>query len=447
MFGHPTAPPRSRRAAARLDLHGSLPPAALVGTILLASAAGPAQAQLLRGLLDTGSGSGVLGTGLTVGTTAPGGGVLGTGLTVGTTGSLLGTGVTVGSTNPGDGVLGTGVTVGTSAPGGALSTGVVVGTTGPGDGLLGTGLTLGTTTATGPGGGPTGQPLGPTGQPLGPTGQPLGPTRPTTGPGEVITIDSGGPGANFGDIALRLSRLEQQMGAPLDVPLRGTDTSQAGTPRATGQDAVAGGHGAAASGNGATALGSGANAAGDGSVALGRNASATQAGSVAIGTGARTSRAGQVALGSEQSTYTMAGIASSASRAAQSGATQFITTDAAGNLAASGYGPGNIAALEGRVDALGGRVGALESSVGRLQREMRGAYQGTAIALALTGAVLPAGKTFAVSTSFGTYRGETGFGASGVARVSDNLFVSGGVGFSTSGQANVAGRGGLTLAW
>lgn len=433
MFGHPTAPPRSRRAAARPDLRGSLSPAALVGTVLLVSAAGPAQAQLLRGLLDTGAGSGVLGTGLTVGTTAPGGGVLGTGLTVGTTGSLLGTGVTVGSTNPGDGVLGTGVTVGTSAPGGALGTGIVVGTTGPGDGLLGTGLTLGTTTATGPGGGPT--------------GQPLDPTTPTTGPGEVVTIDSGGPGAGFGDIALRLSRLEQQMGAAQDVPLRGTDTSRAGTPRATGRDAVAGGHGAAASGNGATAMGTGANAAGDGSVALGRNASATQAGSVAIGTGARTSRAGQVALGSGQSTYTMAGIASSASRAAQNGATEFITTDAAGNLAASGYGPGNIAALEGRVDALGGRVGALESSVGRLQREMRGAYQGTAIALALTGAVLPAGKSFAVSTSFGTYRGETGFGASGVARISDNLFVSGGVGFSTSGQANVAGRGGVTLAW
>ena len=136
----------------------------------------------------------------------------------------------------------------------------------------------------------------------------------------------------------------------------------------------------------------------------------------------------------------MAGIASAASRIAQSGDTQFVTSDASGNLATSAYGPSNIAALDGRVSTL-------EASVGRLQRDMRGAYQGTAIALALAGAVLPAGKNFAVSTNFGTYHGETGFGASGVARISDNLFVSGGVGFGTSGQSNVAGRGGLTYAW
>ncbi len=136
----------------------------------------------------------------------------------------------------------------------------------------------------------------------------------------------------------------------------------------------------------------------------------------------------------------MAGLGSAESQAAQSGPTQFVTTDANGNLATSSYGPSSIAALDGR-------VGALEASVGRLQRDVRGAYQGTAIALALTGAVLPAGKNFAVSTSFGTSHGETGFGASGIARISDNLFISGGVGVSTSGQANVAGRGGLTLAW
>ncbi len=48
--------------------------------------------------------------------------------------------------------------------------------------------------------------------------------------------------------------------------------------------------------------------------------------------------------------------------------------------------------------------------------------------------MLPEGKNFAVSTNFGTYRGETGFGASGVARITDNVFVSGGIGLGTSGQ-------------
>ncbi len=44
-----------------------------------------------------------------------------------------------------------------------------------------------------------------------------------------------------------------------------------------------------------------------------------------------------------------------------------------GNLATSGYGPSHIAALDGR-------VGNLETTVSQLQRDMRGAYQGTAIA-------------------------------------------------------------------
>lgn len=406
---------------------------------MLISALGPAQAQLLRGLLDTTSGAGVLGTGITVGTTGPGDGILGTGLVVGTTGTtgVLGTGATVGTTGPGTGVLGTGVTVGTTGSGSVLGTGVTVGTTRPGDGLLGTGLTLGTagTPVSVPGGGGIPGGGGTPGLPGGPT------TASPPPPSQVVTIDSGGGGATYGDLVLRLSRLEQRAaGTMQDVPLRGTDTSRTGAPTATGPDALAGGHGASAGGGGSTALGTGANAAGTGSVAVGRGASAAQTDTVAIGAGARTSRAGQVALGTARNSYTMAGLGSADSRAAQSGSTQFVTTDAGGNLATSPYGPSSIAALDGR-------VGALEASVGRLQRDVRGAYQGTAIALALTGAVLPAGKSFAVSTSFGTYHGETGFGASGIARISDNLFVSGGVGVSTSGQANVAGRGGLTLAW
>ncbi|MEH3063416.1 MAG: hypothetical protein PGN33_11930 [Methylobacterium radiotolerans] len=82
------------------------------GLLLCTALATPAQAQLLRGALDTTT-NGILGTGLTIGTSSPGSGVLGTGLNVGTTnGGLLGTGVTVGTTNPGTGVLGTGVNVG-----------------------------------------------------------------------------------------------------------------------------------------------------------------------------------------------------------------------------------------------------------------------------------------------------------------------------------------------
>ncbi|MCJ2012217.1 YadA-like family protein [Methylobacterium sp. J-076] len=78
---------------------------------------------------------------------------------------------------------------------------------------------------------------------------------------------------------------------------------------------------------------------------------------------------------------------------------------------------------------------------------MRSAFQGTAIALSLAGAVLPEGKRFAVSANFGAYHGETAFGATGTARITDNLFASAGIGIATSGRSNVGGRGGLTMAW
>lgn len=372
----------------------------------------------------TGASGGVLGTGATVGTTNPGSGVLGTGVTVGTTDpttGVLGTGITVGTTNPGSGVLGTGVTIGTSPTTGVLGTGVTVGTTNPGGGVLGTGVTVGTNPTAGVGG--TGTTVG-----IGGTGDGTGTNAGGAGTGTAFDASA---------LTLRLSRLEQDVA---NIPLRGTDTAGRGVPVTTGADAIAVGAGASAGGNNATALGTAANAAGTNATALGHAASATQDNAVAIGANARTTRANQVAIGAGGSTYTMAGLPSAASRATQSGATQFVTTDAAGNLATSGYGPGNLAAMEGR-------LGTVEANVSRLQRDMRGAYQGTALALALTGAVLPEGKTFAVSANFGAYHGETGFGASGIARVSDNVFVSGGVGVGTSGQSNVAGRGGVTVAW
>ena len=209
---------------------------------------------------------------------------------------------------------------------------------------------------------------------------------------------------------------------------------------ATGNEASAFGAFATASGTNSTALGRSANAAGTNSVAVGFGASATQANSVAIGTGVSTTRANQVAIGTAGQTYTMAGLTSAQSLAAQSGSTNFVTTDANGNLASSNYGPSSIAALDGRVTNL-------EVGMARLQRQVREAFAGTAIALSLTGAVLPEGKTYAVSGGFGTYHGSTAVGFTGIVRLSDNLFASGGVGFGTSGRSNVGGRGSLMYAW
>ncbi|WP_457108637.1 hypothetical protein [Methylobacterium sp. P5_C11] len=157
----PALPRTAMAAIAKPRLARITPIAA--GLLICTALATPALAQLLRGTLDTTT-NGILGTGITIGSSCPRSGILGTGLNVGTTsgGGILGTGVTVGTTAPGTGILETGLNVGTTS-GGVLGTGVLVGTTGPGDGLLGTGVTLGTAGTTGncgtcggPGGGGTG---------------------------------------------------------------------------------------------------------------------------------------------------------------------------------------------------------------------------------------------------------------------------------------------------
>ena len=216
---------------------------------------------------------------------------------------------------------------------------------------------------------------------------------------------------------------------------------------ATADNATALGRSANAGGTGATAVGVDANAQGADSIAVGRAAQAPNENGVAIGAGSATTRANQVAIGTSRQTYTLAGLPSAESTAAQSGSTGFVTTDAAGNLAASSYGPANLDAMNGRIGSLEGSVANLQVATVRLQRDVRSAFQGTAIALSLAGAVLPEGKTYAVSANFGAYHGETAFGATGTARLTDNLFASAGIGMSTSGRSNVGARGGVTMAW
>jgi trimeric autotransporter adhesin len=128
---------------------------------------------------------------------------------------------------------------------------------------------------------------------------------------------------------------------------------------AIGVDSNNGGVSATASGIGALAIGSdtqnglGPSASGDRSIAIGdfARASATNAiafgtsasagftNSTAIGANATTTRANQMSFGTATNTYTMSGITSAASTAAQSGPIQFVTTDLAGNLAAFNLTP------------------------------------------------------------------------------------------------------------
>lgn len=278
-----------------------------------------------------------------------------------------------------------------------------------------------------------------------------------------LRVNGGGGGA--GEIAAlqaQLALLQGQIAAqqallgPLQAELARLAAGNLGGGTAVGGQTAAGGVGAVASGadataiggtalaagDGSTALGQGATAGGAGSLALGQGAQAAQSGAVAIGQGVATSRADQVAIGGGASTYTLAGLASPASLAAQSGQTYLVTTDASGNLATLDMAPvfGRIDALEDRADAADERW---RVSGERFDRHA----DGVAMALALGGAqVLQAGQTFAVSGNLGHFDGRTALGFGAIGRANDAVSLNIGVGWGLR-TGVVAGRAGLSIGW
>ena len=143
--------------------------------------------------------------------------------------------------------------------------------------------------------------------------------------------------------------------------------------------------------------------------------------STAIGYGATTTRDNQMAFGTASNTYTTPGITSAASKAAQTGPTQVVTSDAGGNLAAR-----DLTDLPA----------------------FQAVQQGVAMAMAMAGgtAILPEDKDHAISVDWGTFDGQNATAISGVQRLGDRLFLNGAVGIGCN-QANVGGRAGLTYAW
>lgn len=189
----------------------------------------------------------------------------------------------------------------------------------------------------------------------------------------------GGTYTNIGDA---LTAIDVTVGA-----IAADNTAGAPAPTATGANAVAVAYGATASGSQSTAIGSNATASGANSTAVGSGSSATYANSTAVGAGATTTRANQVAIGTASNTYTLPGISSAASRAAQSGPTKLVTSDAAGNLATTD------------VD-----LNKIQNAVVSNRREMR---RGVAAAMAMSSAPTPSapGKT-TWATNVAQYHGE-----------------------------------------
>ena len=176
----------------------------------------------------------------------------------------------------------------------------------------------------------------------------------------------------------------------------------------------------------AIAIGTDANAGGDGTTAIGLNTHAAFDQSTAIGANAVTTRAGQMAFGNASNTYTAAGITSAASKAAQSGPLQVVTTDAAGNLASDG--------------------GSVFDSIDKNSRNITKNSEGVAMALAMERPFVPLGQHFGVTGNWGTFEGEnaTAFGAA--FRFNDHAQLDGGVGVGFD-RGTVGGRAGLLVTW
>lgn len=205
--------------------------------------------------------------------------------------------------------------------------------------------------------------------------------------------------------------------------------------QASGQHSTAIGGNAQATGNLSVALGQGSDASGANAVALGQGASASFDNSIAIGQGVATTRGNQVAIGTGTNTYTLAGINSVASRAAQSGRTYMVTSDAMGNLATMDIEPWFT------------RIEGLEDAIGSTQERLRTQADGIAVSLALGGAqVIQPGQTFSVSANLGHFDGSSAVGFGAIGRARENVFVNIGVGAGSRTGA-VAGRAGISWGW
>jgi autotransporter adhesin len=138
---------------------------------------------------------------------------------------------------------------------------------------------------------------------------------------------------------------------------------------------------------------------------MGTGASANFDNSVAIGNGATTTRVNQVAVGTATSTYTLSGITSAASKAAQSGPTQLVTSDASGNLATTTLASLGLASTAD-INGINSQLAALNGRVDNLTRESRG---GVALALAASGLQFdPRPGKLSVAGGFGNFQGQSG---------------------------------------
>jgi hypothetical protein len=218
------------------------------------------------------------------------------------------------------------------------------------------------------------------------------------------------------------------LGCGQSAMANGTNSVALGPNAATGTNSVALGQGAQALGFGSTALGQGA------STGFFNNAAA-------IGNGAVATRDNQVVIGTATNTYTAPGITSAASRAAQSGPLQVVTTDANGNLASDG------GAIFNNINLLNSQIAAIDQNLNQLNQAVKRLDGGVAMAMALGGVYLPEHQRFALHANVGFYKGAQALAVQGIVRINRTFTANGGVAYDLTGRGGAGGRVGLSAGW
>jgi hypothetical protein len=199
-------------------------------------------------------------------------------------------------------------------------------------------------------------------------------------------------------------------------------------------------------------IGNTANAGGNDAVAIGRNSTAAFTNSTAIGQGATTTRANQQMFGTAANTYTMPGITSAASQAAQSGPLSVVTSDVGGNLSAGS--PASLGlATSADIANINNQIGTINNQISGLQQRDKELASGIAISMALAQPILLSSQSFGLRVGWGNFDGSNALGMSGAgvlnrgyAGPTSSVVLDAGIGVGTDVNM-VAGRAGLTFGW
>ena len=146
-------------------------------------------------------------------------------------------------------------------------------------------------------------------------------------------------------------------------------------------------------------------------------------------------------IGTASNTYTAPGITSAASRAAQSGPLQVVTTDANGNLASDG------GAIFNNINILNSQMARINQNLDQLNHDVKRLDGGVAMAMALGGVYLPERQRFAIHTNVGFYNGSQALAVQAIGRINQTFTANGGVAYDLNGSGGVGGRVGISAGW